>query len=382
MKLWSGKIPVTIQPLFFLLVIALSWLNSFDITRAALWMIIITFSILAHEYGHALTARLFGQKVAIELNGMGGLTTRKSRRLKPWQEFLIVLNGPLVGVLLFFGCVEALHILPSKTNELWIYFFVGMGYVNLFWTVVNLLPVYPLDGGHLLRIILERLFGMRGIKFSFLISILVGAVSGVLFFSYALLLPGIFFFMFAFESYRNWQNIRSMTVQDQNIDIQRLMKRAERLIYTGHRQEAIELLFHIRQKTSSGLFFTLATEYVAKLLSDEGKIDDAYKLLLPEKERLSPEALHLLHKLACGVGEWRAAITVGNISYQNLPDSQTALLNATAHAVLNESEAAIGWLRTAIEKGLPNSVELFQKKEFDGIRSDPEFQKLLGGNLS
>ncbi len=35
---------------------------------------------------------------------------------------------------------------------------------NLFWTIVNLLPVLPLDGGQLLRIVLEAAFGVKDLR--------------------------------------------------------------------------------------------------------------------------------------------------------------------------------------------------------------------------
>lgn len=377
MKVWSGKIPVTIQPLFLLLVVALGWLNSFNVTGTALWIAIITLSVLAHEYGHALTAILFGQKATIELSGLGGLTTRLGPRLKLWQEFLVVLNGPLVGILLFLGSAQILRTLSMESESLASDFFTGMVYVNLFWTIVNLLPVYPLDGGHLLRIILESLFGVGGIKFSFLISMLAGVSGGIFFFSYGMLLPGVLFFMFTFESYRNWQEIRGMTTQDRDLSLQRNLRRAERLMHTGHRQEALDILLKLREEARSGLLFVIATEYAAKVLLEMGNARAAYEILLSEKTKLSPEGLHLLQRLAYENGEWKTTIEIGNESYQNVPDAETALLNAKAHASLNESEAAIGWLQTAFEKGLPNGKEVLENKAFDSVRSHPDFQQLL-----
>src|ERR1700727_855793 len=95
---FPGKIPVLVHPLFWVLAFLIGWLNTSSILLTLVWVGIIVISVLIHELGHALTAVAFGQQAQIELMGFGGLTHRRGgKKLKLWQEFLIVLNGPLAG---------------------------------------------------------------------------------------------------------------------------------------------------------------------------------------------------------------------------------------------------------------------------------------------
>ena len=84
-------------------------------------------------------------------------------------------------------------IIPSKRTILAYALEVAVN-VNLFWTILNLLPVFPLDGGHLMKIMLEKVFGIRGIKFAFFVSMLLASPSGALFFSDSANFNGRFIF--------------------------------------------------------------------------------------------------------------------------------------------------------------------------------------------
>src|SRR5690625_4019364 len=96
-----GKIPVSIHPLFWLIAFFIGWMWTMTLTGALICVFVILFSVLFHEFGHALTAILFGQKTRIELAAFGGFTYREGRKLKLWEEFFVVLYGPIAGFLLF-----------------------------------------------------------------------------------------------------------------------------------------------------------------------------------------------------------------------------------------------------------------------------------------
>ena len=120
-------------------------------------------SILLHEMGHALTARVFGMDWAIVLLLLGGLAYgRRPPSLKWWQDVLIVLAGPavqlaLAGALLLSEVLAdtlAGGVQPESAlaHTAW----VTLLFVNIVWPVLNLLPIFPLDGGQALRAILGR----------------------------------------------------------------------------------------------------------------------------------------------------------------------------------------------------------------------------------
>ena len=175
-----GKIPVTIQPFFIVLAALVGTFYSEKPAELIVWMIAVFISVLCHEFGHALTACAFGQKAAIELTMFGGLTRHYGKRLRPWQDFLLTLNGPMSGLMLF---ALAYHLTPfiSPSNSLLNEFLGALVVINLFWSVFNFFPVLPLDGGYLLSIALEGAFGVKGYKFSIFFSMLLAGLLSVAF---------------------------------------------------------------------------------------------------------------------------------------------------------------------------------------------------------
>jgi len=108
-------------------------------------------SIFLHELGHALAARHLGYRtLSIELHPFGGLATIEGRQT-PRHSVLISLAGPVtnlcLGGVLFGLCFQ----LPG----LWVPFIASMvGSWNLILGAFNLIPVLPLDGGHILESVL------------------------------------------------------------------------------------------------------------------------------------------------------------------------------------------------------------------------------------
>ena len=54
-----------------------------------IWVGIIFFSVVIHEFGHALTAVFFKQTARIQLIAFGGVTMFEGPKLKFWQQFII-----------------------------------------------------------------------------------------------------------------------------------------------------------------------------------------------------------------------------------------------------------------------------------------------------
>lgn len=103
-----GKIPFSIRPFFWVLagLIAVvqtpGVVNIASIISIAVWVIVVLVSVLVHELGHAFSALLFGQRVHIELGGFGGITYRFGPRMSLLKEFIVVLMGPVFGLILAF----------------------------------------------------------------------------------------------------------------------------------------------------------------------------------------------------------------------------------------------------------------------------------------
>jgi Zn-dependent protease len=370
-----GGVPLRIHPLFWFLVLFISAINSnFDLFYGSLWAVIIVISVVIHELGHAWTAKACGQRVSIELVGFGGLTRRHGPPLKLWQEFLIVFNGPLAGLLLACAAYELLHFMPNMAVLFRNLLFIAM-YVNFYWTAINLLPVQPLDGGHLLRILMEALFGLKGIKVALFISMVASALISLILLVVGMFLLGAFFLMFTFESYRAWRDSLELTDRDRNRDVQSLFKSAERDYHKGHLDYALDKLNVISREQNGGVLYLAAVQLKAEILDAKGRFKEAYELLLPLKSKLSGQALQLLQRLAYRIGNWNEAIALGDLAYRYQPSSETALISALCYGILGQATPAVGWLQCAAKEGLPHVRDVIGQMEFNAIRDDPLFQK-------
>ncbi|CCB91957.1 Metallopeptidase, M50 family [Waddlia chondrophila 2032/99] len=376
MQLNFGSIPVRIQPFFLVLIFLIGWLSTQSLLLTFLWAFVIFYSVLAHELGHALTAKKFNQSVMIELFGMGGVTYRQGPPLRKWQDFVIVFNGPLAGFSLAAAAYLLLKILGANPPNLFSYLLIVTFNVNLFWTVVNLLPVHPLDGGHLLRILFEGMMGFRGAQAALLLSTLFGLAFSILFFIIHFWIAGALFFMFTFESFRKFQSTLQLSNSDQSEELQALYKEAEEVRASGMDEESLQLFLELRKKAGEGVLFLGASESAAQLLVRLGRLKEAYKILLPISKKLSMSSLFLLHQLAYELGHWKEAATIGNQVFQQRPEYEIAAINSLCHAALGEAEPAVGWLQAAIDAGLPNLSEFLQKREYDRIRENDQFKKV------
>ena len=371
-----GRIPIHIFPFFWLLILMIGWLNSATILGTGVWAVVILVSVLIHEYGHALTALIFGQTAEINLVGLGGLTKRQGPKLARWQEFLIVFNGPLAGFMIFVVAYQLLGLVGERKSVLSYGLEVAIN-VNLFWTLLNLLPVLPLDGGHLLRILLEGAFGLKGLKLAFFVSIVLAVLIALYFFLIQQILMGALFFMLAFESYRAWADVKSMAPQDADQQLQDLVKEGGEELKAGRIQDALAKFTFVRQQAPKGVLYVNATQYAARILAEQGQFKQAYDWLFPLQSRLSPDYVRLLQQLAYRIQEWEQAVKIGQQAYQQDPSIDTALINALSYAIMGEATPSVGWLRCAIQLGLPNVQEVIDKREFDSIRDSNAFQSWL-----
>lgn len=376
---FGKKIPVKVHPIFLLLSALIAWMNSLSMSGGNLvlsmiiWMIVIFYSVLFHEYGHALTAQAFGQKARIDLAGLGGLTHRHGKHLKLWKEFLIVLNGPLFGIFLALAAYFINQFVPENRTVLKFMLSITFG-ANLFWTVLNLLPVVPLDGGRLLSIILESIFGVHGIKIAAFLGIIFSALIGITFFLLHAILAGALFMMLTFENFRAWQQLKGMTEQDKDDNLRKALKNVEH--GNSPSEQKIQEFEKIRQESKKGILYEKATHSQAMLLVEKGEFDKAYDLLSSISKHLSAQDLTFLQQLAFKCQRYSDAIKWGTEAYQEIPDYTIAVLNAFSYAQMQQVIPAIGWLETGIRQGLPDPDIILGQKEFDPIRKDPLFQEL------
>jgi Zn-dependent protease len=371
---FGGKIPLTIHPAFWIFAALIGFLNSGSFLGTCIWIGIILISVLFHEFGHALTALLMGKNPRIELVAMGGITYHGGEKLPFWKQFIIVLNGPLFGFLLFLGAL-ALRQYPPLNIGLTGAVLLTFQWVNLIWTMLNLLPVLPLDGGQLLRILLESFFGLKGFRYALFVSMMTAFSISLAAFLFQYFLIGAILFMFAFQSFDTWKKSRFLSEPDRDDKIAKILERGEGALQRGEKEAAKAAFEELRSLAKGGMTYNLATQYLAFIYYDQGNSEETYKLLLPIRNDLNSDALCLLHRAAFTQQDYSLVETLAAGCFQVMPNAETALRNAFAAAQLNKTDAALGWLQAALDEGLQNLREVLTDRQFDPIRSNPSFQK-------
>jgi stage IV sporulation protein FB len=154
--------PVIVRGSFLVIAALIGFMGVGDAAQTVAWIAIVFVSILIHELGHAVTARMFGSGVVIELNGLGGLTrwSVPEGEITPGRRSLIAASGSAVG-LAFGGIVWLVATQFAPYPPLTAFILENLIYVNVFWGLLNWLPIRPLDGGHLLESLLEKVAPRR-----------------------------------------------------------------------------------------------------------------------------------------------------------------------------------------------------------------------------
>lgn len=219
-------IPVRIDPTFLLIALLLG----FGVRSGALllsWVLIVTASVLLHELGHAVAFRRYGQRPEILLQGMGGVTTGSGEPLTPKRDLVVSLAGPLTGMAVL--GVPALMLARSSDG-----FSTGVEtilsdlvFVNIAWSVLNLLPVLPLDGGRVSAAVLNMLTGGAGQRPAHLLSAVVAGAGGIYAMSAGYLFGAVFAGFFAFYNISQVSAARNVTLQQGLVEGWQALRRGE-----------------------------------------------------------------------------------------------------------------------------------------------------------
>jgi stage IV sporulation protein FB len=200
------RFPVEVQPAFGILLgvyFLFSVQGGQPVWAFAIFAGVVFGSILLHELGHAAAARRLKVQVGIiVLHGFGGHVTHAQTDAK--RSLLISLSGPGAGLALGIAVWLASPYLPTTpaTDAL----VSDLLFVNIGWSLFNLLPMAPLDGGHALNAGLALLLTPRKAAWW---SSGVGVVLGGLVFLLGLAYNAIFLlFIGGFVTYSNLQRFK------------------------------------------------------------------------------------------------------------------------------------------------------------------------------
>lgn len=148
--------------------------------------------VVLHEYGHAIAAKAFGiQTRDITLYPIGGVARLERISEVPYEELVISMAGPLVNLVIAI-ILSPVWLFPqmSMNNLPWNGPLEGLGWgelalvfirflvvSNLVLLLFNLLPIFPMDGGRVLRALLSLRLGFNKAT---LLAVKVGNIGAIL----------------------------------------------------------------------------------------------------------------------------------------------------------------------------------------------------------
>lgn len=205
-----GRIPVRVLPSFWLSAVLLGW-NPERLDLVILWALCQFISILVHELGHAWTAQAMGYPCEITMHLFGGYASYRAYYIRPAKTLLISVAGPATGLLfagliVSTGVVNLSHGTLSVSNEHYAYIIQVLLLMNILWSVFNLLPVLPLDGGQILLSLLQSLGIQAARMWALRVSLVIGVLMAFLAFRYQLSMAGVLLIIMSIE---NWQKMQS-----------------------------------------------------------------------------------------------------------------------------------------------------------------------------
>ncbi len=195
-RLFGIRVNVNVSCLLLVALAAFMGLGAGGLARAlttAALVPAVFVCVLLHEFGHALTARRFGIRTRdVTLYFIGGVARLEGLGRRPREELVVALAGPAVNlviaaalavVFLPFGLVLAPEALPPDAPaHLAGSFLFTLLAANLMLALFNLIPAFPMDGGRVLRSLLQPSLGRLratevaasiGLVLAFLVAVLV-----------------------------------------------------------------------------------------------------------------------------------------------------------------------------------------------------------------
>ena len=329
--------PVRID-LSFWLIAALLGLTRLQVPEIGIWLaltwvVVVLLSILLHELGHAVAFRAFGVPSDITLHAMGGATAPHGHgALPPARDFVVSVAGPLTGLALG-GVVLAVRAAVDPPSTL--AGVVGaqaledLVFTNVWWSVLNLLPILPLDGGRSMAAVLRAVRPRDWARPAYLVSVVVG-VAGI---AWALLAQRLFVaFLALFFTTSNWTSFQQS----------RRARRAGGLDRDDDGPPA----------------HAPVTRAELDATDPDGRAAKAEALLAADR----PEDALELARQAWLLGRHPAV----------------GLAAARASARLGQRESAVRWLQAAVDAGLEDPGALRGDPHLDALAGDPAYEALLG----
>ncbi|MFI7585953.1 hypothetical protein ACIB24_02620 [Spongisporangium articulatum] len=205
--------PVHLDLSFVIIVGLLGWYPGISLRDMLIWLAITPVAVLVHELGHAVVARTTGARPQIALAGFGGVTSwMPEGPVSRLRSLAISLAGPGVGIVFGVGLILLYpYVAPDEASWQYVAFRTGI-WTCLGWSILNLLPVLPLDGGQAMRELLPGDPEVRSLRAAY-VSVVVAVLAAAA--AYGLYQQGflaVFLLFFALTNFLAIRESRGRTV--------------------------------------------------------------------------------------------------------------------------------------------------------------------------
>jgi len=340
-----GSLPVAVYPSFLVAAALLGYVSMDDWATLLLWIGVVFVSVLVHELGHAAVALAYGGRPEIRLEGFGGVTfPRLPQRPSVGKQIVLSVAGPLAGLGLGAAAWGLGSLLPPDPGSPAAVIVSLFKWTSIYWAVLNLLPVIPLDGGHVLQAVIE---GVRrkpsAALASWISAVLAGCIALAAWRLFGQPYIAIWFGLFAF----------------QNVTRARLAKQESAVPPPAAGQ--------VRDAEREDVDRELSRARAALLTSDvDTALASAQALEDGEGPYRQAAGLRIRAGVELSRGDYQAAGLHAGHSYTLWQTPDAAVVAARANLRAGERERALNWLKRALEAGAPTGA----------VSDDPELGPL------
>jgi len=382
-RLMGGKLTVSAEPFFWLMMALLgASLGRGDLRESVMWGAVIGLSVLMHELGHAAVCLASGTGADIVLHGFGGATRpRDASKFGTWRMAALDLGGCVTGFAVAAAALGFLYaggaykpLIPPLAFRI----AKMLVAVNVGFSLFNLLPVSPMDGGKLISGLLSARWGVGGRRAAHALGLALGAGVAIWFFRDGSIYGAFICAAMAAGEGRALKRSLSMTAADSDETLTGELPRAAELWEKKRREEAIAVLVALREKAGAGLTYEAATLQLALYTYLLNRAEESYAMFKALSESdLPADAKHAYADVAYRKGDFETALRLGRTNFHDEPGPQTAASAALAAAGLADARETVQWLKTAVRLGLDRSE--LSAKEFDAVRASDEFREFIAG---
>ena len=357
---------------------------------------------LVHELGHAIAARRHGAKASITLEFFHGYTSFvPTRPLTRRQRMLISFAGPGVHIAIGVIALALMGVSPfSRPGPAESDAALAVWWAGPLIGVLNLIPVLPLDGGHLVQTAIEPIAGRKAHRYMVIVSLVLTCAAAV-WFAIDLERRGMVIFL----AFLLVAQFRMLTASSDG------RRRTDRVI--RQHSAAADAESAAWETGRSGVLLPgqdLSPWYRAHRAHLQGRDDEARQLLLddltsqgprrwwppdaatPAQLRAlvallpspppvgNPTSTTVLAEILLRIGERLAAGAYAADAYSRSRSAADALVVARAAAGLGDRETSVKWLRAALTSAGASAplmaATIDRAPELAWLRADPEVARL------